>query len=138
MNTGVYLSMFAWCSFGIGTPKSVGFAPVSIGPVCVCVAVIARRSFLSPAFFSSRLRDFVVDLGRDAEHIHRHAARRATSAVVDRERLGVDLVVDALRLGAAEAEAVEPDRVVRGDVDLRRRRPCTAMAVRPRGRRVER
>ena len=39
MNSGVYRSMFAWCSAGIGTPKSVGSTPLSIGAVCVCVPV---------------------------------------------------------------------------------------------------
>jgi hypothetical protein len=32
----------------------VGFAPVSIGAVCVCVAVTASRSFFTPAFASRR------------------------------------------------------------------------------------
>ena len=119
MKTGVYWSMFARCSFGIGTPKSVGFAPASIGAVCVCVAVIASRSFFRPAFFSKPLRDFVVDFGRDAEDIDGHQHDRRLAAVFDRERLRAELLVHALGLGAAEAEAVEPDRVVRRDVDLR-------------------
>ena len=43
---------------------------------------------------------------------------RVVRLVLDGEGPGPDAVVDALGLGAAEAEAVEPDRVGRGDVHL--------------------
>ena len=57
---------------------------------------------MRPAFFSSRLRDFVVDVGGDAEDIDRHQHDGRLLAVVDGQRLRVDLLVDALGLGAAE------------------------------------
>ena len=108
-----------WCSGGIGGRRASARRRVSIGAVCVCVQVIARRpgraSPSSPAARRPRASSHRGTPRLSTAH-DAPPARAASSA--ERERLGPDPLRDAFGLRAAEAEAAQPDRVVRRDVDL--------------------